>query len=204
MRTGLLAGLISLIAVPSAIAQFPPLATTSGICSQPDHKTTHPLVVCDCSDVEAIRSIPGCVGPNDGFGVVCINDFQYNPPLANTNLSPGAAIFVFVNIETCGDTPAEDLVVNTLGVGCDPHHEVITLPAVPGVTGDTLNLTRICSPSAGVAGSQVPSPPPAACGDGESNVRCHRFETSGLQHYTCQTNPGHTALMHGLMLITPD
>jgi hypothetical protein len=203
MRTGTLAGLMFLAAVPSVIAQVPPVTkSTAGICSQPDHATTHPNVVCDCGDVDAIRSVllstPGCDDPSRGFTVVCINDFQYNPPLANVAATAGE-IVAFVNLETCGDNPVEDLVVNTLGVGCSPRHQVVTLPAVPGVTGDALSFTDICSPSEGVLGSQVTELPPA-CGASDSNVRCHQFETTGIQHYTCQTNPGHTALMHGLLL----
>ncbi|MGH7898894.1 MAG: hypothetical protein ACREQQ_13145, partial [Candidatus Binatia bacterium] len=161
-----------------------------------DHATTHPFVVCDCSDIAAIRRVPGCDDP--GITVVCINDFVYNPPLA-TALANGQLV-AFVNIETCGDNPAEELVVNALGVGCDPHHEVITEPAVPGVTGDTITLADICSPSAGVGGSQVPDPVPSACGTLETNVRCQAIGTAGIQHYTCHTNPGHNALMHGLLL----
>jgi hypothetical protein len=170
----------------------PPTASTAGICGQAGHETTHPLVVCDCTDLSRIQSLPGCA---DVSQVVCINDFQYNPSLTITSSGETVA---WVNLEFRGDIPPEDLVVNTLMVGCDPHHQVVTEPAIPGVTGDTISEQGICSPSDGVLGSAVTTLP-TACGTAESNVRCHTFATSGLQHYTCKTNEGHEALMHGLV-----
>jgi len=178
-------------AQPNPLA--PPTSSTAGICGQPDHLTTHPFVVCNCYDFDQIRSIPGC---ENVYQVVCINDFQYNPPALQAIYGDIA----WINLEFCGDFAPEDLVVNTLGVGCDPHHEVLTTPPIPGLTGDTLDFKKICSPNAGVTGSQVPTLPPA-CDPTESNVRCYNPATTGFQHYTCMTNPGHTALMHGFLAV---
>ena len=175
---------------PSPLA--PPTSTTAGICGESDHGTTYPGVVCDCADVSSIEAICGGTVAQ----VVCINDFQYNPALLNVSAGDTVA---WVNLEFCGDFPPEDLVVNTLGVGCDPHHQVVTEPPIPGVTGDTITEAGICSPNDGVLGSQVTVLPPR-CSTDESNVRCHTFASSGVQHYSCNTNPGHTLLMHGLIL----
>jgi plastocyanin len=191
-----LAALIVTATVSLARAQAPanplapPTASTAGICGQPNHQVTHPGVVCDCTDLARIDAI--CPGVSQ---VVCINDFQYNPPLLQAAAGETVA---WVNLEFCGDFLPEDLVVNTLGVGCDPHHQVVTLPAIPGVTGDAITEQGICSPNDGVIGSQV-AVLPTACSQDESNVRCHTFAATGVQHYTCMTNPGHTALMHGLI-----
>ena len=197
-RAAGLAALLVACTVSYAQAQLPasplspPTSSTSGICADPDHATSHPGVVCDCSDMTAIEAI---CGPGVSQ-VVCINNFQYNPPLITTKAGDKVA---WINLEFCGDFLPEDLVVNTLGVGCDPHHQVVTLPPIPGVTGDTITEQGICSPNDGVIGSQVATLP-SACGVDESNVRCHTFAATGIQHYSCETNPGHTALMHGFVI----
>ncbi|MGH7821434.1 MAG: hypothetical protein ACREQ9_16850 [Candidatus Binatia bacterium] len=149
-------------------------------------------VASSCSDTAAIET--ACGGPVDH--VVCINDFQYTPNVLQVTAGQRVA---WVNVEACGDTEPEDLVVNTLGVGCNPTHQVVTAPEVPGVTGDTVNEVGICSPHPGVAGASGPATPP--CGVGESNVRCATLGTAGIQHYTCFTNPGHLALMHGAIIV---
>jgi len=152
----------------------------------------------DCDDLDAIRAeVPGCAEAGE---IVCINDFQYTPPVITPAVGDTVA---WVNVEACGDSPAEDVVVNTLGVGCDPHHQVVTLPVIDPATGDSVNETNICSPNAGVVGSQVPVEPSACDPETETNVRCHTFTSPGAQHYACLTNPGHAALMHGGIVVQP-
>ena len=37
-----------------------------------------------------------------------------------------------------------------------------------------------------------------------TNVFCHKFMNVGAQHYTCFTNPAHTAVLHGGVLVLPN
>jgi plastocyanin len=150
-----------------------------------------------CDDLVAIKAgVPGCA---EASQLVCINDFQYAPPVITAAVGDTVA---WVNVEACGDMAVEDVVVNQLGVGCDSHHQVVTLPTGEPVTGDDITEQGICSPHPGVIGSQVPELPPA-CTAEETNVRCHTFAAPGVQHYSCLTNPGHTALMHGGIIVQP-
>ncbi|MGH9893447.1 MAG: hypothetical protein ACREA0_15950 [bacterium] len=152
---------------------------------------------CTPEDLAAIAAeVPGC---GNASQLVCINDFQFTAPVITAQVGDTVA---WVNVEACGDIPPEDLVVNTLEVGCDPHHQVVTLPAGEPATGDTISEVAICSPNPGVVGSAVPTEP-LACGTDETNVRCHTFASPGVQHYTCLTNPGHAALMHGGIIVQP-
>lgn len=127
--------------------------------------------------------------------IVCINDFQYMPAMLQAEVGDTVA---WVNVEACGDMAVEGAVVPQ--TGCDPTHEVVTTPAQPEVTGDTVNFQNICSPNPGIVGPGAENPP-QGCGEDETNVRCHTFATSGVQHYTCFTNGAHTALMHGGIVV---
>jgi plastocyanin len=151
----------------------------------------------DCDDLDAIKA--GVSGCENASQLVCINDFQYTPPVITAAVGDTVA---WVNVEACGDSPPEDAVVNTLAVGCDPTHQVVTLPLLEPATGDSINETGICSPNPGVAGDQVPVAPPP-CDELETNVRCHTFASPGVQHYSCLTNPAHGVLMHGGIVIQP-
>lgn len=149
--------------------------------------TTFAQVV-GCGDRSAIEAACGGAVAQ----VVCINDFIYNPPVVHVSAGDTVA---WVNVE-------DSCPMLKPPTGCDSHHQVVTLPDLPSATGDSLTLAGICSPTAGTAGLVVPTAP-AACRPGESNVRCHRFHNPGVQHYTCETNQGHTALMHGVIVVTP-
>ena len=149
--------------------------------------------------------------------VVCINDFVYQPPIITPRVGDTVA---WVNIEKCADPKGspinivESIVANVAGVGCDTHHEVVTLPDESSIIGDDSLDERLCSPHAGIKPN--PSLPPlpgfdvvdSACGgpDPEGSTKnyvCHTFQNVGLQHYTCLTNPGHTAVLHGGILVLP-
>lgn len=151
--------------------------------------------------------------------IVCINDFIYQPPLITVREGDTVA---WVNVEKCADPAGgpvnvvEDAVANKGGAGCDTHHEVVTLPDESALSPDSLDA-RICSPNRGIAAN--PSNPPVPgftinqgkCGDptdpefhlGETNVFCHTFQEVGAQQYTCLTNPGHTAVLHGGVIVLP-
>lgn len=193
-----------------AMPALPPLplpnvcGTASAVgCYDPD---TNPggTVICHCppsaAELARIRELDGCAEVDQ---VICINNFQYNPPL--TTAAVGSGAIAWVNVEQCpsNDLPPELIVAGILGIGCDTHHEVLTFPALPG---DVLAFEDVCSPYAGCASTSPLGVFPinvAACGASESNVRCHVFENPGIQHYTCETNPGHTALLHGLLIVQP-
>jgi plastocyanin len=151
--------------------------------------------------------------------VVCINDFIYQPPIITPRQGDTVA---WVNIEKCADTSGglvnivESLVAEGVGIGCDTHHEVVTLPDESSIIGDDSLDARICSPHRGIRSKPgVPVLPgfeitPGACGDpdieeeaSDTNVFCHTFENVGLQHYTCMTNPAHTAVLNGGILVLP-
>lgn len=157
------------------------------------------LVSCDNTDANKAAILGACntFQAPEVFStinqIVCIDVFQYNPPMVSPMVGQTVA---WVNVETCNTPPAESTVASQ--TGCDTHHQVRTVPDIPQLTGDTLNFVGICSPSDGIRGPAVSGTPPK-CQAGETNVRCHTFGTSGTQHYTCETNPGHTALMHGLI-----
>jgi plastocyanin len=136
---------------------------------------------------EARRHCPG-----GADHVVLINDFGYFPGSLTVKVGETVA---WVNLEKCGDSAAEQLV--TPLSGCDSHHEVVTSPLLS--SGDGVDSGPICSPYPGIPGPGVNV---SDCGDdGETNVFCHTFETPGTQNYTCFTNPGHTALMHGFITV---
>jgi len=132
--------------------------------------------------------------------VVVITNFAYSPAFLTVRVGETVA---WVNQETCGDRLDEQLLIPLLG--CDAHHQVVTFPEVPG--GEALNSGPICSPNGGVAAPNNLSPEapdPASCADeGNVNVFCHRFTEPGVQSYTCFTNAGHTAAMHGAITVLP-
>ncbi len=204
---GLLPPLPPLPALP-ALPEIPNACGTSEAsgCWDPE---TNPAseVICHCpptaAELERIRQIDGCATVDQ---VICISNFQYNPPV--TTAVAGAGGIAWVNVEQCpsNDLAAEALVAGVLGVGCDTHHEVLTFPDIPGATGDALVFEDVCSPYPGCAATTPLGIFPIAaesCDEADSNVRCHVFEQPGLQHYTCETNPAHTLLLNGLLLIQP-
>jgi len=126
----------------------------------------------------------------------------------------------------------EAVFADVLATGCDTHHEVVTTPDETAFNEeDTLNA-RLCSrfPSI-LASPSAPAIPdlaidPGACrghadptdnstpvvenlsppSDGvitPTNVFCHKFVNVGAQHYTCFTNPAHTAVLNGGILVLP-
>lgn len=127
--------------------------------------------------------------------VICIDNFQYNPPVTMVHTGETVA---WVNVENACSS------VNPPS-GCDTHHQVVTT----GGTGDSINSGPICSPNRGTTGLLVSGPPLTNnCADDAAanpllppptNVFCHTFLGAGIQHYTCFTNPGHTVLLHGLI-----
>lgn len=131
--------------------------------------------------------------------VVVINDFGYTP--LNLQVSRGQTV-AWVNLETCGDVPAEAIFPLT---GCDNHHQVVTFP-MSGT--DNISSGPICSPVPGIAAPAGLSLPgftidPESCEqERASNVFCHTFTGTGIQHYSCFTNPGHTLLMNGFITVT--
>ncbi len=132
--------------------------------------------------------------------VVVINDFGYTP--LNLQVQRGQTV-AWVNLETCGDAVAESLFPQT---GCDNHHQVVTFPESGS---DSINSGPICSPVPGILTPGDASPPPGFAIDPDSceqenasNVFCHTFEGTGVQHYSCFTNPGHTLAMHGFISVT--
>ena len=179
----------------------------------------------------------GNQAPDEGgkFYQVCINDFTYYPPIVTPREGD---VVAWVNVEKCADpfggpvNIAEGLFADVLGLGCDTHHEVVTLPDETAVDEeDTLNA-RLCSrypsilPKPGTPAIPMLKIDPGACpghedtaqnmtpvlqqlapqGEGvitKKNVFCHKFHHVGLQHYTCFTNPAHAALLHGGILVLP-
>ena len=130
--------------------------------------------------------------PGGAEHVVLINNFAYSPSSLTVKVGETVA---WVNLENCGDMAAEALV--TPLAGCDSHHQVVTFPVLS--TGDGLDSGPICSPYRGLPGPNIDL---ASCADeGRTNVFCHTFDTPGTQNYTCFTNPGHTALMHGFITV---
>jgi hypothetical protein len=127
----------------------------------------------------------------------------------------------------------EGLFANVIGGGCDTHHEVVTTPDETSFDpADTLNA-RLCSrfpsipaepgtpaiPNLAIDPGSCPGHPdetgnmtpiigslsPAT--DGvvtPTNVFCHKFVNVGAQHYTCFTNPAHTVVLHGGILVLPN
>lgn len=130
--------------------------------------------------------------------VVCINDFTYDPPLLT--VAAGSAV-AWINVEACGDSPVEEVVVPQ--TGCDSHHQVVTTPENPLDAASNVASGPICSPNPGLTGAAgVPLDADDCAGDGvATNVFCHAFTSPGVQHYSCFTNPGHTALMHGGVVV---
>ena len=167
------------------------LAATLDGCDGPgEHDETNLVIPQSVAALaEAARNCPG-----GADHIVIINDFGYSP--ASLTVKVGETVAWF-NLEQCGDSAAEQLVVPL--AGCDSHHEVVTFPVLS--SGDGIDSGPICSPYPGVAGG-TPDLDIDSCGDeGATNVFCHTFETPGTQNYTCFTNPGHTALMHGFITV---
>lgn len=132
--------------------------------------------------------------------LVIINDFAYSP--INLQVKVGETV-AWVNMEFCGNALVEQSAPLT---GCDNHHEVVTFPMIGS---DSINSGQICSPVPGVSAPPgLPTPPgfainPNSCAqDKASNVFCHTFTSTGTQHYTCFTNPGHTLLMNGFITVS--
>ena len=126
----------------------------------------------------------------------------------------------------------EGVFANVLAVGCDTHHEVVTTPDESSFDpADTLNA-RLCSRFPSIPASpSAPAIPDLAIDPGScpghpdttnnmtpvienlspqsegvitpTNVFCHKFMNVGAQHYTCFTNPAHTAVLHGGILVLP-
>ena len=176
------------------------------------------LVDHQCDDTPSNRRrLAEACGVDKVDQVVCINDFVYQPPIITPRVGDTVA---WVNIEKCADPKGspinivESIVANVAGAGCDTHHEVVTLPDESSLIGDDSLDERLCSPHPGIpANPSLPPLPgftivPSACGGedpegSERNFFCHTFENVGLQHYTCLTNPGHTAVLHGGILVLP-
>ena len=172
-----------------------------------------PLAIFSCADRDALAAVCGRV-PDI---VVCINDFQYQPPVITPRQGDMVA---WVNVEKCADPSGspvnivEDLVANKIGTGCDTHHEVITFPDKENSDPQDNLDARICSPNRGIPATAPTLPGFAidagACGDPDpevplnnTNVFCHEFKNVSLQHYTCMTNPAHTVVLHGGILVLP-
>lgn len=173
---------------------------------------------CDPSRANRAKLAAACGVPKVDM-VVCIDNFVYQPPVITPREGQTVA---WVNVEKCGDPEGglinlvEGVVANDAGLGCDTHHEVVTLPDLSAIGGkDTLDA-RICSPHKGIpADPNLPVLPgfainDGACGDpdpelppGSTNVSCHTFQEVGIQHYTCLTNPAHTVLLNGGIVVLP-
>ena len=174
--------------------------------------------VCDPSPENRARLACACRVPSVDM-VVCINDFQYQPPVITPRQGDTVA---WVNIEKCADPAGspvnviEGLVAKDIGAGCDTHHEVVTTPDESAFIGSDSVDARICSPNRGIEPKPgTPALPgfeinAGACHDPDdeeeastTNVFCHTFENVGLQHYTCLTNPAHTLVLHGGIVVLP-
>jgi plastocyanin len=173
---------------------------------------------CDTSRANRAKLAAAC-GVSKVDMVVCINDFVYQPPVITPREGDTVA---WVNVEKCGDPNGgpvnivEGLVGGTVGIGCDTHHEVVTLPDEAAIGGKDDLDERICSPYKGIkANPNLPVLPgfainDGACGDPDpelpgdaTNVACHTFREVGIQHYTCMTNPAHTVLLNGGIVVLP-
>lgn len=128
--------------------------------------------------------------------IVIIDDFAYSPLNITVNVGDTVA---WVNQEKCGDNALED--VASMADGCDSHHQVVTFPVIPGQ--DAVGSGPICSPFPGLAGAAGGDVPSNCQDEGGSNVFCHTFRQPGMQHYTCFTNPGHTATLNGFVDVQP-
>ena len=108
-----------------------------------------PVAIFSCTDRDALAKVCGRV-PDI---VVCINDFQYQPPVITPRQGDMVA---WVNVEKCADPSGgpvnvvEDLVANKIGIGCDTHHEVITFPEEENIDPQDNLDARICSPNRGI------------------------------------------------------
>lgn len=161
---------------------------------------THAQVLTSCTPgVTSDAVILGICGLQVGVlvtsvHVVCIDDFQYQPQVLMLHQGDTVA---WVNVESACTVPPGSV------SGCNSHHEIVTAPDQPGVTGDTLDTPApgLCSPIPGTPGllgeANLGPGGSAACLAGETNVFCHKFSLVGSQHYTCFINPGHQALLHG-------
>lgn len=138
-----------------------------------------------------------CDVPEGGtLHVVTIDTFLYSPPIVNAQVGDTVA---WVNLEDSCDDPGFDTVTDL--TSCDTHHWVVTEALTPA-GADGLRLGPICSPARGKAGALTSEDAARSCADeGGSNVRCHTFTQPGVQAYTCVTNPFHTVLMHGAIIV---
>jgi hypothetical protein len=142
---------------------------------------------CDPESQEKIRSLQGCQGANR---FVCIANFQFTP--IRLEVDPGDTV-AWVNVEPgCGSPPG-----SSFGGNCDARHTIDAFPpeANPDpVTSGEGAQKFLCSPFA-------PSENAGECSNTNlnrgSNVHCHTYSEADTIHYTCLTNPVHTALMHG-------